>query len=40
MGNMVFMPHIDGNRFGLQRFDDKVKYRQFQASKELSNMSD
>jgi hypothetical protein len=24
-GNMVFMPPIDGNRFGFQRMDDKVK---------------
>jgi hypothetical protein len=25
MGNMVIMPLIDGNRFGFQRMDDKVK---------------
>jgi hypothetical protein len=25
MGNMVFMPLIDGNHFGFQRMDDKVK---------------
>jgi hypothetical protein len=22
---MVFMPFVDGNRFGLQKMDDKVK---------------
>jgi hypothetical protein len=25
MDNMVFMPLIDGNRFGFQMMDDKVK---------------
>jgi hypothetical protein len=25
MGNMVIMPLIDGNRFGFQRMNDKVK---------------
>jgi hypothetical protein len=25
MGNMGIMPLIDGNRFGFQRMDDKVK---------------
>jgi hypothetical protein len=25
MGNMVIMPLIDGNHFGFQRMDDKVK---------------
>jgi hypothetical protein len=25
MGNTVIMPVIDGNRFGFQRMDDKVK---------------
>jgi hypothetical protein len=27
MGNMVLMLLIDGNRFGFQRMDDKVKDR-------------
>jgi hypothetical protein len=25
MGNMVFMPLVDGNCFSFQRMDDKVK---------------
>jgi hypothetical protein len=29
MGDVVIMPLIDGNRFGFQRMDDKVKDSQF-----------
>jgi len=25
LGNMVFMPPVDGNHFGSQRMDDRVK---------------